>query len=159
MKSLLLILLAPIILFACTDEKNEEQADVYPNNAVVITSGYICGWCSDTDSLVITDDAFQYVAFNVCNSDEHIAEQKGVTARADWNALLQLLDFSDFKAIELNSCDIAFDGCDYWVQVRYHGKTHRIRYGSSGEDQSKLEPILPFLSKLAEIKESIKSAD
>lgn len=159
MRTRSILLLLSIVLFACNDDKNDDGTDVYPNNSVVITSGVICGWCSDADSLVITDDAYQYVTFNVCNSDKHLADKSGVPDADDWEALMQLFDYPDFRSVEVNSSDISFDGCDHWVQVRYYGKTHRIRYGSSESDQTKIEPIRPFLFKLEEIKASIKSAD
>ncbi|HKJ42470.1 MAG TPA: hypothetical protein VKA27_10280 [Sunxiuqinia sp.] len=59
MIKLLYLLAVAILLAAC--HKDDGDLD-FSKEELEITSGYVCGWCAGADSIIIANDAFQYIA-------------------------------------------------------------------------------------------------
>lgn len=150
MKKLFYFLSFMILFTAC--HKDDDAFD-FSKKELEITSGYVCGWCAGADSIVMVNDVYKYNAFNPCAGEAINNQEKTGTVQAEqWNELVQLLDFDDFLAIDINTCHVCADGCDYWVRIRQGNETHEIRYGSLQDDSLTLAPVWPFLEKLDSLK-------
>ncbi len=110
--------------------------------------GRQCGWCAGSDSLHISSVNTDYQYTAPC--DESDFKKTAATASVNWNALISLLEYETFSKINVNSCDVCFDGCDTWISVKKGDEYHRIQFGAS--DSAKIQQILPLIKKLTEIK-------
>jgi hypothetical protein len=143
---LLLIILASVVFSAC---------DKFIDNDIQIVSGTVCGWCAGADSLVITDETTWFRIFNPCTLEvDHEYDQQIATDKENWNELIEALDWSEFKKIDLNTCAVCVDGCDTYIRIKYKGEAHYIRYAGFNEEE--LEPVKDFIEKLDEIRNSLR---
>ncbi|MBN1950741.1 MAG: hypothetical protein JW801_06030 [Bacteroidales bacterium] len=126
-------------LFGCEKQKLENL------EIKVVT---INPFCFPSDSLVMNNENIFYNMFTYCMSSEYNLEE-AVNAE-DWNEILQLFDWKTFKKVESNTNNIASDGSDTYIEVRYGAATHRVRFGSP--EDSAMAPIQLFAEKLVEIK-------
>ena len=122
-------------------------------NNIQIATGRQCGWCAGKDSLTMNQSVTEYIYEAPCD-DSDIAKKEN-TNTTTLEELVNLLDFEAFKKIEINSCDICFDGCDTWVWVKKGNEYHRIQFGAS--DSAVIQSILPFLVKLESVKKNYGS--
>ena len=76
-------------------------------------------------------------------------EKNGQIATADLEALLSNLDFNELKKLDLNSCNVCFDGCDDWIYFDNGSESHYIRFT---RNDPKLQPIQVFVDQLNAIK-------
>jgi len=151
MKNRLLAIGVLILLFtSCNSDKNVVELKT---NKLEISMCSICGWCAGSDSLLVTE-ATTYYEMNTPCIDTKI-ENENATLKSDWNKLIDLLDKEEFLKIDINSCDVCFDGCDTWITLNDGGKIHTIRYGYN--DSLAIKPIQPFIDKVAAIREKIKT--
>ena len=132
--------------FACKEDDEFESLNVE------ISSGFICGWCEGADSIIMNENEYVYVEFNPCSYEAFHPKKYGNIDAGEWNEMLRLLDFDTFRSIDLNQCNVCFDGCDYWVKVKQGAEIHRITFGRSKEDSLTLKPVLPFIEKLDKLK-------
>ena len=142
------LLMIGLFLAACEEDKsvvNRFDGDM------VISSGYICGWCAGADSLFLENGTYSYIAYGQC-SPEAIVDKSGQVTQAQWEELLQGFDFDDFASIEINTCNVCVDGCDYWVEIKHGEEIYKISFGHSPQDSAAIAPILPFIEKLDELK-------
>lgn len=142
MKKIFYTLLILASLLSCDD-------DVLFQNEITISSGYICGWCTGADSLVINIEKTHYSNFTSCSDNPDISITEN-TAKNKWDELLQCLDFEKFKKIELDECNFCADGCDMWISVTKGLETHKITYGY--DDSLAVSSINPLINKIEEIK-------
>lgn len=134
-----------ILLFlSCENDQYKNQNDL------TIIAGSICGWCAGTDSIVVTKELVRY---EFANCDKKISKTK-VTTEIAWADLKKSLDLEEFKKINLNTCYVCADGCDYWVEIRSASFNHRIRYGT--EDSVTVRRVKPFLDKVHSIREEFR---
>ncbi|HEX2394958.1 MAG TPA: hypothetical protein VHI78_06395 [Bacteroidales bacterium] len=122
-------------------------------NGLFIIAGSICGWCAGTDSVVITSEI---ITFEFANCDVKLSETKE-TEESEWSELKNSINLEEFKKINLNTCYVCADGCDYWVEIRSATFRHRIRYGQ--QDSSAVSKIQPFLRKVHSIRASFKTGE
>lgn len=149
MKNLLLIAVAVLLFTAC--EKDDDLRDTFSDADLLITSGYACGWGAGTDSLIISSEHFDY-RFGASFPEEQRIEKQGDVTAEDWHELIKKLDFGTFSSIDIHTCYLCVDGCDYWITVRRGDDTHTIRYGYTDEDLAVVEPVADFIDELEELK-------
>lgn len=132
-----------LILFSSCRKEGE-------NKKLEITIGTVCGWCVGEDSLVIDEDKIHY-DYNgkYCSSSNEI-KMDTLTDKKEWDDLVSILDLNKFQKIDVNSCDICFDGCDTWITVRQGPYYHHIRFGMG--DSAAIRPIRPLINKLDSIR-------
>jgi hypothetical protein len=143
-----ILFVAAFIVFglSCTYhfiEGNETGANV------VIKTGTVCGWCSQNDTLTISDTRVKYVDYKNCSTTNPTVNKSGQLTTAELTELLGKLDFDELKKLELNSCNVCFDGCDDWISYKSGSQTHTIRFS---RNDSKLLPIKAFVDQLNAIK-------
>lgn len=142
--SFLVIAIFTLSIYACTSPTLSSKSSDNMQFAI----GRQCGWCAGKDSLTIDYSTTAYIYEAPCDDSDF--NKKDKTNKADIDELVSLLDYEAFKQIEVNSCDVCFDGCDTWVWVKKDSDFHIIQFGAS--DSAKIQPILPFLTKLQSIR-------
>jgi hypothetical protein len=73
----------------------------------------------------------------------------GQITTSEFENLLSLLDFEEFKKLDLNSCNVCFDGCDDWIFIDTGSESHYIRFT---RNDPKLEPIQEFIAQMNAVK-------
>ncbi len=158
MRNLLYLILLIFFISACEKEKDEKLVvPDFSGKDTVITAGYICGWCSGADSLVMAEGAYFYTTYKPCGEDKSSVLKSGSLSNTDWQGLIQLLDYETFSEIDINTCHLCADGCDKWVRIRQGDESHFIRYWDYEEDLATVEPVRSFLDKLDELKAKLES--
>lgn len=139
------ILLTALAL-GCQEEQLVTEGDL---SKVVIKTGTICGWCSLNDTLTISGNAARYVNYTQCNNSTPAVEKNDQIATSELETLLSQLDFEELKKLDLNSCNICFDGCDDWIYFDNGTESHYIRFT---RNDPKLQPIKDFVDQLNDLK-------
>lgn len=138
-----------LLLTASCEHKNENSDDLnYEEKGLIIKMSFACGWCGGADSLIITQDVTIYNYKDPCGDND--LSDKTNTKSEDWKELNELLNFDEFEAITVNSCDVCFDGCDTWISVKSDDYNHEIRFGHN--DSVVIGTILPFIQKIGDIR-------
>jgi len=73
----------------------------------------------------------------------------GELNETELDALLAKLDFAELKKLDLNSCNVCFDGCDDWIYFSNGTENHYIRFS---RNDPKLQMIQTFVDQLNAIK-------
>ena len=146
MKNFLFAATIGLLVLACQDE---QIATEKVHSDLLIKTGTICGWCSRNDTLTIQGNSVRYVNYTQCNNTQPAVEKNSQISAGEIKALLSLLDFSELKKLDLNTCNVCFDGCDDWIYFRNGHNIHYIRYT---RDDPKLGPIKAFVDALNAIK-------
>ncbi|MGE5395503.1 MAG: hypothetical protein ACM3P1_12235 [Candidatus Saccharibacteria bacterium] len=146
MKRILLLIIIATFVFACQQEQVVSEKN--PTD-LIIKTGIICGWCSRNDTLSIIGNSVRYVNYTQCNNSKPASVKTREIASSELDSLLMMLDFDEFKKIELNTCNVCFDGCDSWIEIRQRAESHYIRFTGN---ESTLAPIKEFIERLNTIK-------
>lgn len=139
--------------FSCTYTFTEEKV---ADANFVIKTGTECGWCSQNDTLTISDTRVKYVDYKKCSTTNPTVSKSGELTTAELNELLGKLDFDELKKLDLNSCNVCADGCDDWISYKSGSQTHTIRFS---RNDPKLAPIKAFVDQLNVIKSRYSSGN
>jgi hypothetical protein len=138
-----LVLLAA---FSCARETIEEKSK---GSDFIIKTGTVCGWCTVNDTLTIIGTTVRYVNYANCSTASPTVQKNGQLNLAERNDLLAKLNLSEFKKLELNSCNVCADGCDDWISFSNGTDSHTIRFS---RNDPQLQPIKSFVDQLNQIK-------
>jgi hypothetical protein len=116
---------------------------------LIIKTGTVCGWCTVNDTLSMTRNLVRYVNYASCSTNKPSVEKTWLINATELDALLDKLDFSELKKLNLNSSNVSFDGCDDWIFFSNGTEAHFIRFT---RDDPKLQPIKAFVEQLNVIK-------
>ena len=118
-----------VILLAVACQEDQLGTEKLQSN-MVIKTGTICGWCSLNDTLTVSGNSLRYVNYIQCNNSMPAVEKNGQITTLEFEALLSKLDFNEFKKLNLNSCNVCFDGC-IWFYHEFNGELiKKMRYNS-----------------------------
>jgi hypothetical protein len=142
----LFIIIIFAFFYSCTTDSLEDKNTI---SDVVIKTGTVCGWCTVNDTLTITRNSVRYVNYANCITNKPSVEKTGLINTVELEGLLAKLVFSELKKLDLNSCNVCFDGCDDWIYFSKGTEDHYIRFS---KNDPKLQPILAFVDQLNAIK-------
>lgn len=131
---------------SCTYDSLEDKSN---DSDLIIKTGTVCGWCTVNDTLSISGNTVRYVNYANCTTNKPSVEKAGLINTVDLDELLAKLDFAELKKLDLNSCNVCFDGCDDWIFFSNGAENHYIRFT---RNDPKLQPILAFVDELNAIK-------
>jgi len=134
-----------LLTFSCQEEIVQER--LHPE--LIIKTGTVCGWCSLNDTLTIAGNTVRYVNYTQCNNSEPAVEKNGQLINSELETLLAQLNVEELQKIDLNSCNICFDGCDDWIFFDNGTVSHYIRFS---RNDPKLQPIQKFIDQLNTIR-------
>lgn len=146
MRNFLLATTIVLVALACRDE---QLVTGKAHSDLIIKTGTICGWCSLNDTLTIQGNSVRYVNYTQCDNTQPAVEKEGQISALELEALLSALDFEELKKLDLNSCNVCFDGCDDWIYFSNGKESHYIRF--TRNDPS-LQPVKTFVDLLNAIK-------
>lgn len=135
-----------IVAFACNYDLLDDKSN---DSDLIIKTGTVCGWCAVNDTLTITRNSVRYVNYANCSTGKPSVEKMGELNTAELDALLAKLYFSELRKLDLNSCNVCFDGCDDWIYFSNGTENHYIRFT---RNDPKLQPIQAFVDQLNAIK-------
>ncbi|HLP74715.1 MAG TPA: hypothetical protein VK155_17545 [Bacteroidales bacterium] len=138
MRAFLLILLFAS-MFSCRKEDDHSN--------LMITAGFICGWGSGEDSLVITRSEINYLYFIPAKSREPVKQAMRKTQESEWNEIVDAVNYSEFAKLNYNTCNVCVDGCDEWVSLQDDDFDHAIRY-TKGQEINSIKRLQEILSRL-----------
>lgn len=142
---MLLIILIPICLIACN--KTNDNPMIKENPSLVIKAGFMCGWGSGEDSLIISSTVIKYVYSVPAKSNISEILKTRHTTTTEWNDILNSVNISNFLNLNFNSCNICVDGCDEWISIKNDSISHQIRFGLGFKIDS-IKPLQDILSQL-----------
>jgi len=142
---LLLIILFSFCLITCN--KNEDNSLIKDNSSLVIKAGFMCGWGSGQDSLIISSKTIKYFYSVPANSQIPEINKTRSTTPAEWNTILNSINLNNFLNLNYNSCNICVDGCDEWISIKNDNISHQIRFGLGIKIDS-IKPLQDILSQL-----------
>lgn len=122
-----IIILLPVYLCSCNKSAVDDLKK--DDSSIIIKAGYMCGWGSGEDSMIITSRMIKYVYSVPGRSPVPVINKRRLTTASEWNNLLNSINTSDFFIQNYNSCNICVDGCDEWIYVKNNSISHQIRFG------------------------------
>ncbi len=138
-----------IFLTVCLDScKKPEKINLNKeNSSLVIRAGFMCGWGSGEDSLIISSTMIKYVYSVPAKS--HIPEinQTRFTTVTDWKNITNAININNFLKLNYNTCNVCVDGCDEWISIKNDSVSHQIRFGYGLKIDS-IKPLQDILSQL-----------
>jgi len=143
--NLLLIIIFSFCLITCN--KTEFNRTIKVNNSMVIKAGFMCGWGSGEDSLIITSTTIKYVYSVPAKSQIPEINKERQTSTSEWNNILNSINLDNFLNLNYNTCNICVDGCDEWISVKNDSMSHQIRFGLGLKIDS-IKPLQDILSQL-----------
>jgi len=142
------IIVLILFCFSCTEKTFDDNT----NSDMVIKTGTVCGWCTLNDTLKISGKHLRYVNYANCSTTKASVVRSGELTNSEFDALINLVDFDELKKIDLNSCNVCFDGCDDWITLTSGNDSHTIRFS---RNDPKLENIQAFVDELNRIKANL----
>jgi hypothetical protein len=143
--NLILIFIFSFCLIACN--KTELSRAKSENTSMVIKAGFMCGWGSGEDSLIITSTIIKYVYSVPAKSQIPEINKERQTSTSEWNNILSSINFDNFLNLNYNTCNICVDGCDEWISIKTDSMSHQIRFGL-GRKIDSIKPLQDILSQL-----------
>lgn len=150
MKKFIWLSIVVFAIGACTKSIIDTQESDF-----VIKTGTVCGWCSQNDTLTIDGNKIRYVNFIQCNNTNPSVNNTGVLDKTTMEQL-RSVDFEAFKKLDLNSCNVCFDGCDDWISIKNGAEMHTIRFG---RNDPKLKPKKSFVDQLNAVKATYEAGN
>ena len=150
---IMLVVSVILIVNSCQSDQLTEK-NIHSN--LIIKTGTICGWCTVNDTLTIHGNAVGYVNYTKCDDSKPFVEKNGQLPTSELEMLINKLDISELKKIDLNSCNVCADGCDDWIFFDNGSQSHYIRFGNG---DPKLQPIQLFIGQLNAIKIQYSKVD
>lgn len=150
MKNLLntIIFILLIFAFGCAEENPEKQEDF------IIEYGTMCGWCAGEELIKVSQSGIKYIRTIPCGEDEGTTQKDKSISANEWNEINGTFDYSLFKTLEYNECNVCFDGCDEFIRITEPDNINEIRY-SPGEQIDGVDNLRSVLNDiLTEMRES-----
>jgi len=134
-----------VICFSCTEQTIDDNS----YSDIIIKTGTVCGWCTVNDTLTISGKNLRFVNYSNCSTTKASIEKNGELTNSELEKLVKLLDFEELKKLDMNSCNVCFDGCDDWITYSNGSDLHTIRYS---RNDPKLKNIQAFVDELMRYK-------
>ena len=140
--SLFLIFITTLFLSNC------EKTELTPTSDLTIKAGFMCGWGSGEDSLVISQTRVTYVYYIPAQSQLPVINKSRPVPESEWTEILNDINLNDFVKLNYQSCNICVDGCDEWISIQDENISHSIRFGKGQQ----IDTISKLQTKLAELR-------
>lgn len=117
-----IFILFVITALSCSKDDELEIKDTY-----IVEFGTVCGWCTGTGFIAIQQGEIEYSP-NTCSGNQVLNKTKEPFNNNKWKELITSFDYDYFVTLDINVCNICFDGCDEIIKITHNDKTHEIRY-------------------------------
>ena len=133
--------------FSCSEKEQDNLADF------TIKYGSECGWCAGPEYITLTNSKIKYERTIPCGEDEGTTNKSRNISSDEWAEINNSFDYSLFKTLEYNECNVCVDGCDEILQVTENEFSHELRFSNSTE----VEGMEHLREKLSEILEEMRN--
>ena len=130
-----------LLSFGCSDNEPEEQIDF------TIKYGSECGWCAGQEYITISNLKVEYTRNIPCGENEGTTINSRNLSSEEWETITSSFDYSLYKTLEYNDCNVCADGCDEIIQITQNASTHELRYSFSDEVEG-MENLREILSEI-----------
>ena len=115
------------ILISCDNNEIELKEDFK------IEYGSVCGWCAGEEFITVTSSQIEYYRNIPCGDNKGTTQKSRKISASEWNEIISSVDYSKFKKLEYNTCNVCADGCDEIIRITENNNDHEIRYSVSDE--------------------------
>jgi len=129
------------ILISCDENENDLNEDFK------IEYGSVCGWCAGEEFITVTSSQIEYYRNIPCGDNKGVTRKSRKISTSEWNEISSSFDYSKFKKLEYNTCNVCADGCDEIIRITENNNKHEIRFsaGDKIEEVKKTRQILSLL--------------
>ena len=113
--------------FSCSEKEQDILSDF------TIKFGSACGWCAGQEYITLTNSKIEYERTIPCGEDEGTTNKNRNISSEEWAEINNSFDYSLFKTLDYNECNICVDGCDEILQITENESTHELSYSNSTE--------------------------
>jgi hypothetical protein len=114
-----------LVISSCSDKVKDETSDF------TIKYGSECGWCGGQEYITVTISSIEYERNIPCGENEGISRKGKNLTKNEWAEITDSFDYSLFKILEYNECNVCVDGCDEIIRIIENGVSHELLYTSS----------------------------
>lgn len=122
LKTLLIILLVPLLFAGCAEDEPEKQNDFK------IEFGSECGWCGGEEFITITPGEILYSRHIPCGENKGTVAKSRKLTGSEWNEIIALANVELIHSLEYNKCNVCVDGCDEILRITEEENVHELRY-------------------------------
>ncbi len=126
-----------------------EESEIPVQENFKIEFGSECGWCAGQEFISVTNSKIEYTRNIPCGEGKGIRKKEKEISSKDWNELQSSFDYSLFKTLNYNSCNVCVDGCDEIIKITENDSIHEIRYTSPNEIEE-TKDLRQILNKIME---------
>ena len=143
MKNLLNTIIIFLLIFAiaCDQERTNMQDDF------IIEFGTVCGWCSGEELIKVSESEITYLRNIPCGDNKGTIQKDRLISSNEWKEINGSFDYSYFKTLNYNECNVCADGCDEFIRITEYNTTYEIRY-SPGKQIDGLEDLKALFTNL-----------
>ena len=110
-----------------------DKNEIEPEVGYKIEFGSECGWCAGQEFITITSSDIKYVRNIPCGEEKGVTNHSRKISSAEWDEITLSFDYSLFKTLEYNECNVCVDGCDEIIRITDIEDIHELRYSFSDE--------------------------
>ncbi len=136
------------VLFSCSDE-------IVIQEDYTIKFGSECGWCAGQEFITVSSTKVEYEQNIPCGDDQGTIEKSMDFCSCEWNDLNASFDYSLYKKLDYNTCNVCADGCDEIIIITEDGSSHELRYSFS----DKVEGMEDLRQKLTELMDKMREME
>jgi hypothetical protein len=126
MKTIVVFLMIGLLLSCKKSETIDETIDY---SDLVVKSGYVCGWGTGTDSLLISKNLIRYAYYIPSESQKPQIRRSRAVSETEWKDIKSDINMNDFVKLTYHTCNICADGCDEWISIQDNSLLHKITFG------------------------------
>ncbi|UZR98225.1 hypothetical protein [Chondrinema litorale] len=152
-KSLLLLSLPIVILFACDNTLVSEECSCLPESDLEITSGTSYGYCVGYcyQELILNSNLETYYEKkSIYDGDTYpkVAFTNSLT-QAKYDSIYNSIDFSVFNNLPdtLSDCLDCTDGGAEWIEIKQNGQSKKVVFDAYADIEG-LEDLVDILQRL-----------
>ncbi len=152
MKNLLKIFISIFVLslvISCDNDEITSETDFK------IEFGSVCGWCAGEEFITVTNSQIEYNRNIPCGDEKGTTHKSRKITNSEWNEIISSFNYSKFKTLSYNTCNICADGCDEIIRMTNSNNLYEIRYSPSEE----IDEVKKLRLILSELLEEMRAAD
>ena len=128
------------LLFGCSEQEVFDES-------FTIKFGSECGWCAGHEYITISKTKVDYMRNIPCGDNKGIITKSQDLCSCDWDEITSSFDYSRFKKLKYNDCNVCADGCDEVILITENESSHELRYSFSAKVEG-MENLREILSEI-----------
>ncbi len=138
-----LFIVVLMILNAC------EESEIPVQEKYIIEFGSECGWCAGQEFIAISNSNIEYTRNIPCGEEKGTKKREREITQQEWNEISSSFDYTEFKTLDYNSCNVCVDGCDEIIKITENDSIYEIRYSFPNEVEE-TKDLRQILNKIME---------